>query len=103
MLSRFVDAPQRSYRQRRIHGRRQALAGKVADVHASRAVGEQEIIQVIATDEGGRLKFVGDRMARASSSSSSRSFSMESKSSSGAAIGMVMSRGEDVPGEGRLK
>ena len=44
---------------RRIHGRRRALTGNVADVHANHAVGEREIIQVIATDEGGRLKFVG--------------------------------------------
>ena len=40
---------------------RPALAGNVADVHAHHAAGEREIIQVIATDEGGRLKFVGDR------------------------------------------
>jgi len=60
MLSCIVDAPECSYRQRRIHG----PAGpcrNVADVHANHAVGEREIIQVIATDEGGRLKFVGDR------------------------------------------
>ena len=54
-------APECSYRQRRIRGRRPALARNVADVHANPAVGEREMIQVIATDEGGRLKFVGDR------------------------------------------
>jgi len=89
MLSRFVGASN-SYRgERRIHARRRARTGNVADVHANHAVGEREIIQVIATHEGGRLKFVGGRntadaqglrrqhaalMARASSSSSSRSF-----------------------------
>jgi hypothetical protein len=50
MLSCFVDAPECSYRQHRILGRRQALAGKVADVDANHAVGEREIIQVIAAD-----------------------------------------------------
>ena len=48
MLSCFVDAPEGPYRQRRILGRRQALAGNVADVDANHAVGEREIIQVIA-------------------------------------------------------
>lgn len=44
MLSRFVNAPKCSYRQRRTHGSRQAFAGHIADVHANRAVGEHEII-----------------------------------------------------------
>jgi len=61
MLCCFVDAPECSYRQRRVHGRRPAPAGNVADVHAHHAVGERERIQVIATDEGGRLKFVAER------------------------------------------
>ena len=60
MLPRFVNASKRSYCQSRIHGRRQALTGHVADIHADHAVGEREIIQVIAAHEGGRLKFVGD-------------------------------------------
>ena len=59
MLSRFVDASNSYHGERRIHGRRRALTGDVADVHANHAVGVREIIQVIATDEGGRLKFVG--------------------------------------------
>jgi hypothetical protein len=62
MLPRFVDASERSHRERRIHGRRQALTGHIADVHAHDSIGEQEIIEVIAADESGRLKFVGDRI-----------------------------------------
>ena len=38
-----------------IYGCWQAFTGHVADVHANHAAREREIIQVIATDEGGRL------------------------------------------------
>jgi hypothetical protein len=39
MLSRFVDASNSYHGERRIHGRRRALTGNVADVHANHAVG----------------------------------------------------------------
>ena len=59
-LARLVNTTEGAHRKSGIQGSGEALAGDVAKVQADGAIGEEEIVQVIAANHRRRLKFVGD-------------------------------------------